>query len=188
MKNNISTFQFMIENRKVIIETVNDNLSIPKAWDQLREKLPEAEKVIKFNTFKGYVKALNIVNEIMNEKDEIVKSKKKLREEIDIIRQEKIELEIKLGKVRQDYKESRVQLFIIKDNYKKIEVEMDQVKQNLSDQKSSTVPKQVDGWGIQLKGNYYRLFKKIRGKVKWIHICRKWNLDLAQKKINEFKG
>jgi len=41
------------------------------------------------------VKALNIVNEIMNEKDEIVKSKKKLREEIDIIRQEKIELEIK---------------------------------------------------------------------------------------------
>ena len=95
MKNNISTFRFMIENRKVIIETVNENLSIPKAWDQLREKLPEAEKVFKFNTFKGYVKALNIVNEIMNEKDEIVKSKKKLREEIDIIRQEKIELEIK---------------------------------------------------------------------------------------------
>ena len=76
MKNNISTFQYMIENRKVIIETVNDNLSIPKAWDQLREKLPEAEKVIKFNTFKGYVNALNIVNELMNEKDEIVKSKK----------------------------------------------------------------------------------------------------------------
>jgi hypothetical protein len=92
----------MIENRKVIIETVNENLSIPKAWDQLREKLPEAEKVIKFNTFKGYVNALNIVNDIMNEKDEIVKSKKMLRVEIDIIRQEKIELEIKLGKVRQD--------------------------------------------------------------------------------------
>jgi hypothetical protein len=44
IKNNISTFQFMIENRNMIIEAVNENLSIPKAWDQLREKLPEAEK------------------------------------------------------------------------------------------------------------------------------------------------
>jgi len=188
MKNNISTFNFMIENRKVIIETVNENVSIPKAWDQLKEKLPEAEKVVKFNTFKGYVKTLNIVNDIINEKDKILKTNEKLRKEIGIIRQEKIELEIKLGKVRQDYKEISVQLSTIKEKHKKLEVDLNQVRQNLPDQKSSTVPKQVDGWGVQQKGNYYRIFKKIRGKVKWIHIGRKWNHDLAQKKIIDFKG
>ena len=114
MKNNISTFNYMIENRKVIIETVNENVSIPKAWDQLKEKLPKAEKVVKFNTFKfntfkGYVKTLNIVNDIMNEKDKLLKTNEMLRKEIGVIRQEKIELEIKLGKVRQDYKEISVQ-------------------------------------------------------------------------------
>ena len=50
------------------------------------------------------------------------------------------------------------------------------------------VPKHVDGWGVQLKGNYYRLFKKIDGKLKWIHIGRKWNVDLAKTKIKRFKG
>jgi hypothetical protein len=50
------------------------------------------------------------------------------------------------------------------------------------------VPKRVDGWGVQLKGNYYRLFKKMDGKLKWIHIGRKWNADLAKGKIKRFKG
>ena len=46
IKINISTFQFMIENRNMIIEAVNENLSIPKAWDQLREKLPKPKKLL----------------------------------------------------------------------------------------------------------------------------------------------
>jgi len=79
MKNNISTFNYMIENRKVIIETVNENVSIPKAWDQLKEKLSEAEKVVKFNIFKGCVKTLKIVNDIMNEKDKLLKTNEMLR-------------------------------------------------------------------------------------------------------------
>ncbi|KPA19134.1 hypothetical protein MHK_000649, partial [Candidatus Magnetomorum sp. HK-1] len=89
IENKINTFQFMIDNRKVIIETIKENLSIPKAWDQLKEKLPATQKVVKFNTFKGYVKALNVVNHIMNEKDEILRDKQKLSEEIGRVRQEK---------------------------------------------------------------------------------------------------
>jgi len=188
MKNNINTFQFMIENRKVIIETINESVSIPKAWDQLRKKLPEGVKIIKYNTFKGYVKSLNVINDILNEKYEIVRSRQKLSEETEKIRQEKKELEIELGMVRQDHKKKIVQLSIIEEQKKSLELELYQVRQKLPNQKSMTVPKQVDGWGVQLKGNYYRLFKKIRGKVKWIHIGRKWNPDLAQKKIKEYKG
>jgi len=188
MTNNINTFQFMIENRKVIIETLNKNVSIPKAWDQLREKLPEGVKIIKYNTFKGYVKSLNVINDILNEKDEIVRTKKKLSEEIEKIRQEKKELEITLGKVRQDYKENLVQFSIIEEQKKSLELELNQVRQKLPNQKSIPIPKQLDGWGVQLKGNYYRLFKKIRGKVKWIHIGKKWDPDLARKKIKDYKG
>ena len=39
---------------------------------------------------------------------------------------------------------------------------------------------------MQLKGDYYRLFKKMKGKVKWIHIGRIWNLETARKKIECF--
>jgi len=187
MKSKINAFQFMIDNRKVIIETINKSLSIPKAWDQLRKDLPGV-KAIKFNTFKGNVKALNIIYDIMNEKEEIMRDRQKLMQEIGIIRQEKNELETMLGKVRRDNKENLEQLSIIEEQKKSIEFELNQVRQKLPDPKSNTVPKHVDGWGVQLKGNYYRLFKKISGKVKWIHIGRKWNLELAQKKIKEHKG
>jgi len=96
MTNNINTFQFMLENRKVIIEKINENGSVPKAWDQLRKKLPEGVKIIKYNTFKGYVKSLNVINNILNEKDEFLRTMQKLSEEVEKIRQEKNELEIKL--------------------------------------------------------------------------------------------
>ena len=96
MTNNINTFQFMLENRKVIIEKINENGSVPEAWDQLRKKLPEGVKIIKYNTFKGYVKSLNVINNILNEKDEFLRTMQKLSEEVEKIRQEKNELEIKL--------------------------------------------------------------------------------------------
>ncbi|ETR71488.1 MAG: hypothetical protein OMM_02452 [Candidatus Magnetoglobus multicellularis str. Araruama] len=104
-------------------------------------------------TFKANVKALNVVNDIMN-------VNQKLMEEISIIGQEKNEMEIKLGQVRKDYKETKVQLSIITEQKKGLELELNQIRQNVLDQKSITVPKKVDGWGVQLKGNYYRLFKK----------------------------
>ncbi|KPA16881.1 hypothetical protein MHK_002887, partial [Candidatus Magnetomorum sp. HK-1] len=116
------------------------------------------------------------------------RDKQKLSEEIGRVRQEKKEFEIKLDKVRQDYSENLVQLSIIKGQKNSLELELNQVRQKVPNQKSITVPKQVDGWGVQLKGNYYRLFKKISGKVKWIHIGRKWELDLAQKKIKDYSG
>ncbi|KPA12443.1 hypothetical protein MHK_007351, partial [Candidatus Magnetomorum sp. HK-1] len=45
MANNKTTksdpFQFMINNRKVIINEIRTNGSIPKAWDLLSDKIPE---------------------------------------------------------------------------------------------------------------------------------------------------
>ena len=89
---------------------------------------------------------------------------------------EKDSLKMELDKVRQG-KEVLAQ-------------ELDKVRQRLlkDEPESSAIPKHVEGWGVQLKGHYYRLFKKIDGKVKWIHIGRKWNMELAIRKIRRFKS
>ena len=52
---------------------------------------------------------------------------------------------------------------------------------------SETVPGRFMGWGIQLhRKSYYRLFKKIGGRVKWIYIGKQWNQDAAKEKIKQF--
>ncbi|KPA14900.1 hypothetical protein MHK_004894, partial [Candidatus Magnetomorum sp. HK-1] len=82
------------------------------------------------------------------------------------------------------------QLLKIKAEKEELGNELRLVRQRFPKQRneSKTVPKHVNGWGVQLKGNYYRLFKKINGKVKWIHVGRSWNLDFAERKIREFVG
>jgi len=45
------------------------------------------------------------------------------------------------------------------------------------------IPKQFMGWGVQYKKPYYRLFKRVDGKVKWIHIGREWDEVKAAEKI-----
>jgi hypothetical protein len=40
----------------------------------------------------------------------------------------------------------------------------------------------VDGklWSVQYKEPYFRLFKKISGKLRWLHIGRKWDSEHAK--------
>jgi hypothetical protein len=183
-------FQFMIDNRKVIINEIRANSSIPIAWDLLSDKIPELKKIAKFNTFKGYVRALNVIDEIMDKKNEIFTEKKNLEVGLGIVRQDKKRVETELGRVRQNHETTLKQLSKIKAEKEKLENELNLVRQEIPNQRNGpkTAPKHVNGWGVQLKGNYYRLFKKINGKVKWIHVGRSWNLDLAEKKIRTFMG
>jgi len=151
-------FQFMIENRKVIIDAIEKESSLPNAWALLSERLQQIEQVTKFNTFKGYARILQVVDH------ELEKSEKKL------------------GKVREERDKVQQQLDRVKE-------QLPNLLPNLKDKSNDhDVPKRIDGWGVQLKGNYYRLFKKIDGKVKWIHIGRKWDFDFAQEKIKRFMG
>jgi len=55
-------------------------------------------------------------------------------------------------------------------------------------QKPETAPKRFKGWGVQLNRGYFRLFKKINGKVRWIYIGKKWNQDDAEEKIRRFES
>ncbi len=60
-------FNFMIENRKPIIEILAESSTLSDAWDNLLQRLPEIESITKFNTFKGYARILNVVDGKLSE-------------------------------------------------------------------------------------------------------------------------
>jgi hypothetical protein len=45
------------------------------------------------------------------------------------------------------------------------------------------IPKQFGGWGVQYREPYYRLFKRVGGKLRWIHLGRAWDAEIALSKI-----
>ncbi len=178
-------FQFMIENRKTIIEVLEQSSTLNSAWNTLTERLPEIKTITKFNTFKGYARILNVVD---GKFGELKEENSKLSEELGKVRQERDELEKELGKVRQSLNErmqAKVENNEMKD--KGVSVNHANMPNSLPNLEMETVPKRVNGWGVQLRGQYYRLFKKIKGRVKWIHIGKDWNEGIAREKIERFR-
>ena len=177
-------FQFMIENRKTIIEVLEQSSTLNSAWNTLTERLPEIKTITKFNTFKGYARILNVVDGKFAElKEENIK----LSEELGKVRQEKNGLEKELGMVRQLINE-RMEAKVEKNEMgdKGVLVIHKNPPNLLPNLGMDSVPKRVNGWGVQLRGQYYRLFKKIKGKVKWIHIGKNWDIGIARKKIERY--
>ena len=176
-KNKAEPFQFMIANRKIIIDAIQESSSLPKAWQLLSQRLPPIERVTKFNTFKGYAKILNFVDQQLSigqkKLDKVRQERSMLKKELDKVRQERDHIQHQLDTVRQKWLPKQMPNSLSNP-------------ENTSD--SIVVPKHVDGWGVQLRGNYYRLFKKMDGNLKWIHIGRNWNVDLAKEKIKRFMG
>ena len=69
----------------------------------------------------------------------------------------------------------------------KVRQEADSLKKESASLQKETAPKRFRGWGVQLNKGYYRLFKKIDGKVRWIYIGKKWNQSIADEKVNQFR-
>jgi hypothetical protein len=80
-----SPLGYMMENREKRIETVEKSQSFHEAWEILIKKLPELEEITKFNTFKGYMKTLKIV-------DKKLKEQEKLQEELEKYEQANVQL------------------------------------------------------------------------------------------------
>ena len=93
-----------MENRKIIIEVIKESNSIPKAWEVIKVKLTKLRELIKFNTFKVYVKTINAIDKIMENNENINKEKENIRKKLEKIRQEKNSIKKELGKVRQELK------------------------------------------------------------------------------------
>ncbi|MCP4158253.1 MAG: hypothetical protein GY757_61705 [bacterium] len=178
-------FQYMVEHRTIIIETLDQSSTLKNAWNALAKNLPGIGVITKFNTFKGYVRILKVID---GRHSELIRENKSLARELGKVRQELAILEERLGRVSHNEtsvlksqaasepsghgeKKSSFEKIVVLPNHEKV-----------------FVPKRVDGWGVQLRGQYYRMFKKINGKVKWIHIGKKWNTEIAREKIRSFDG
>lgn len=171
-KNKVSPLKFMIVHRKVILNAVQTNQSFQIAWDFLAKELPQIKEITKFNTFKSYIKTLLIVDEKLKENEQLKEELQKIEMEKKQLIQEKELLSMNMQKLSSES-------MSLKESEKNETVK----DENATDKK---IPQQVGGWGVQLKKPYYRLFKKINGKVKWIHVGRKWDHKLAWDKIQKF--
>ncbi|MDM8515475.1 hypothetical protein QUF76_04690 [Desulfobacterales bacterium HSG16] len=60
-------FQYMVEHRKIIIEILDQSSTLKNAWNMLVESLPAIGEVTKFNTFKGYVRILKVIDGQLSE-------------------------------------------------------------------------------------------------------------------------
>ncbi len=216
-------FQYMVEHRKIIMETLDQSSTLKNAWEVLVERLPEIGVITKFNTYKGYVRILKIIDAQLSE---LNSENTTLKQELGKVRQEKEALEARLGRVRQEKECVEKRLGKVRQKNDDTEKELAKIKEELNSianqqngaavlksfvvnmpadqgkidpyvempielseyEKEGCIPKRVDGWGVQLRGKYYRIFKKINGKVKWIHIGKQWNIEIAREKIRMFDG
>jgi len=175
-ENKTSPLEFMLANRKIIIKEVQKSPTLKDAWNSLLKKLARISEITKFNTFKSYIKTLLIVDKELNEKDKLIAELENYKTEKKQYLKKKEEMTIELTRISSENK-------LLKKNAKE-EEEIINKKNKISI--SNTIPTHVEGWGVQLKDPYYRLFKKIDGKVKWIHIGKKWDQKLALDKISKF--
>lgn len=49
--------------------------------------------------------------------------------------------------------------------------------------RNRTTPHVIDGWSIQFSGGYYRMFRRINGKLHGIYLGKKLDEELAREKI-----
>ncbi|KPA11481.1 hypothetical protein MHK_008312 [Candidatus Magnetomorum sp. HK-1] len=171
-----SPLGYMMENREKIIETVEKSQSFHEAWEILIKKLPEMEEITKFNTFRGYMKTLRIVDKKLKEQEKLKEKLEKYEKANVQLVQEKESMLLELKKLDSENK------LLKKDRIERA-TEIKKIKEERPIK--NEIPRQIEGWGVQLKGPYYRLFKKINGKVKWLHIGKKWDNDLALNKIQK---
>jgi len=172
-----SPLEYMMINRAKIIEIVEKSQSLHEAWEILIKKQPEMATITKFNTFRGYIKTLRIVDKKLKEQEKLKEKLEKYERSIEQLIQEKESMLMKLKKL--DTENNLLKKAITKNVTEIKKVKEERVINN-------EVPMQVEGWGVQFKNPYYRLFKKISGKVKWIHIGKKWDHEIALNKIQKF--
>jgi len=197
---------------KEIQQLRNQKLSYQKVADSLNErKISTLSGRGKWN--KNTVSRLISHNNDKikaSEKKSLIKvkqNKKTLIKELEEVKQQNVELYKQLNKVKQKNKTLKEvkhhkerldkDLISVKQLNSELENELNKVKQTNTelqeklnrvkqiDQQKSTdqEKKNVDGWSIQKSGGYYRLFKKIAGKVHGIYLGKTINEEIAKKKI-----
>jgi hypothetical protein len=49
----------------------------------------------------------------------------------------------------------------------------------------SRIPKKIEGWSVEYRKNYFRLYKRINGKLQWVYLGKIWDEIKAREKIEK---
>jgi len=74
----------------------------------------------------------------------------------------------------------------LKNRVSAIEVSLDKSVSDLDTKVSKQdIPEYVDQWKVTIRDGYYKIYKTINSKLIWIHLGRNFDIQTAQKKIQE---
>jgi len=208
---NIDAVSFIIQHKDIILPLYAETNSPKKTYETLiADELP-ALKNMAYTTFKQYLPVFvkvsdkvveNIdrdtedkVKQIQSESDRLTHELGKVREEYESLEksfrevsEENQALKIRLGKVREEY-ESLEKLFgEVRDENHALKSRSDKPLPDSEAENGSPDRIDVDGrfWSVQYKEPYFRLVKKINGKLRWLHVGRKWDSEHAKEKVRQF--
>ena len=174
-------FQTVIDNVKQENETLRHELeNLRQNLDKSLEIEQQLDKAKNEN--ETLIHELDKLRHELSKGTEIAQENETLRHELENFRQnlDKGAGDMELAKELQDLKNrvTAIELSLDK-NVSKLDNSLDKNVSNLD------TPEYVDGWRCVLKNGYYMLYKSINKKLIWIHLGRQFNLEKAQRKIQE---
>jgi len=188
-KNNIINEILQLRNQKLSYQKIADNLNerqISKIKGHGKWNRNEVSRIVSNK---------NDELKILDEKDltKVLQDKKFLIIELDKVKQ----INTSLNEIKHDNDKLAIELISVKQQNSELQKELNKVKLKNKelydrlnkvkgvDKKESTdqEKKNIDGWSIQKSGGYYRLFKKIAGKVHGIYLGKTIDEEIAKNKI-----
>ncbi len=159
----------MMGHEQTILDAYQKSGGPKGAWESVQKVLPDLSEVMRYNTFKQYITPFAmIMEEITQRLHKNKKAKAELNETIKALRQEKkmVEKQLKTIEAGQLHKVTH---------------------KRQSEAFSQGLPrgvKNIQGWTVhKARDGYYRLHRKIKGRVHSIYVGNTLDTDKALHKI-----
>lgn len=164
----VDAITLMIAHRHTILDVYeNSGRNAAKTHEILREKLPDLQ--IPLSQFKPYIRAMALtVQSMTNEFHSLEQQNQGLKQQISSLMEE-------LEALRAIKESSGAEIPDLKKGL---------AGEPAPNQKKDHA-KNIDGWNVVLSGGYYRLFRKINGRMEAIYIGKKLEVEMAKAKIRE---
>ena len=191
-----------------IVKLKENGLSYQQISDDLNKNkiqtISGKGKWHRMSVSRAYIKGIDSQVETISLELKMKKQEKnKLIEELSLVKQKKTkmikdelnrikQIEINANATKQENAVLKEKLLKMDRIKKELNKELNKVKQELlvkqkDKQQETSKGINIDGWSVQKSGGYYRMFKKINGKVHGIYLGKYLDQEKARKRIKRFK-
>ncbi len=177
---------------KIEVSQKLDNTQVSESLkaenDRLKAELQEVSQKLD-NTLSENDRLKAELKEVSQKLDNTVSESESLELRTYKFKAEFQEVSQKLDKAESALKEVSQKLDNTLSENDRLKIELQKVSQKLDKTESKAdllIPDSVDGWTVVFKDPYYKVYKRIDGKLHWVHLGRVWNTELAQEKIKDY--